>query len=100
MVGCVHTVVGKKKFVFQFEYGQKKEISSPSLMFLSSKGEVDMDEPLSHSPEKEQTEFLTIDRDPDVVEPCKFEKYMYYSVFYCVCYEMDISPYILEEQVP
>ena len=24
VVGCVHTVVGKKKFLVQFEYGQKK----------------------------------------------------------------------------
>ena len=35
-------------------------------MFLSSKEEVDMDEAISHSPEKEQDEFLTIVGDPEV----------------------------------
>ena len=42
---------------------------------------------------------MTIDGDPDVVEPCKFGKDVYVSVFYCVCYEMDISTYMSEEQV-
>ena len=35
-------------------------------MFLSSKEEVEMDEPLSRSPEKEHGEFLTIVGDPEV----------------------------------
>ena len=52
MVGCVHAVVGKKNFLVQLEYGKKKEISSSLIVFLSSKEEVEMDEPLSHSPEK------------------------------------------------
>ena len=52
VVGCVQSVVGKKKFLIQFEDGQKKEISSSSLVFVSSKEEVEMDEPISHLPEK------------------------------------------------
>ena len=35
-------------------------------MFLSLKEEVDMDEAISHSPEKEQGELLTIVGDPEV----------------------------------
>ena len=66
MVGCVHAVVGKKKFLVQFEDGQKKEISSSSLVLLSLKEEVEMDEPLAHSPKNKQGEFLTIDGDPEV----------------------------------
>ena len=50
VVGCVHAVVGKKKFLVQLEYGKKKEISSSLIVFLSSKEEVEMDKPLSHSP--------------------------------------------------
>ena len=69
VVGCVHIVVGKNNFLVQFEDGQKKEISSSSLVFLSSKEEVDMDEPISHLPKKEQGEFLTINRDLEVGEP-------------------------------
>ena len=65
-MGCVHSVVGKKKFLFQFEDGQKKEISSSSLVFSSSKEEVDIDEAISHSPEKEQDEFFAIFGDPEV----------------------------------
>ena len=53
MVGCLHIVAGKKKFLIKFEDGQNKEMSSSSLIFLSFKEEVDMDEPISHLPEKE-----------------------------------------------
>ena len=52
VVECVHIVVGKKKFLVQFEYGQKKDISSSLLVFLSLKEEVEMDDAISHSPEK------------------------------------------------
>ena len=52
VVGCVHSVVEKKKFLVLLEDGQKKEISYSSLVSLSSKEEVDMEEPISHLPEK------------------------------------------------
>ena len=52
VVGCVQSLVGEKKFLVQFEYGQNKEISSYSLVYLSSKEEVVMEEPISHLPEK------------------------------------------------
>ena len=52
VVGCVHGVVGKNKFLIQFEDGQKKEISSSLLVFLSSKETSDTNEPISHLPEK------------------------------------------------
>ena len=37
VVGYVQSVVGKKKFIFKFEDGYKKEMISSSLVFLSSK---------------------------------------------------------------
>ena len=37
VVVCVQAVAGKKNFLIQFEDGQKKEISSSSLLVLSSK---------------------------------------------------------------
>ena len=40
VVGCVQDVTGNKNFLVQFEDGQKKEISSSLLMFLSPKEEV------------------------------------------------------------
>ena len=95
VVGCVQSVVGKKKSLIQFKDGQKKEISSSLLVFLSSKEEVEMDEAISYSPEKEQGELLTIIRDPEVGEPCMFGKSMYLSVFYCLCYVNDICRYII-----
>ena len=52
MVGRVQDVVGKNKFLVQFEYGQKREMSSCSLVFLFSKEEVDMDDPISNIPPK------------------------------------------------
>ena len=52
VVVCVHDLGWKKNFLVQFEDGQKKEISDSLLVFLSSKEEVEMDEPLSHYPGK------------------------------------------------
>ena len=37
VVGCVHSVVCKKKFLLQFEDGKKKEIGSCLLVYLSEK---------------------------------------------------------------
>ena len=52
VVGCVQSVVGKKNFLVKIENGQKKEMSSSSLVFLSQKEEVDMDDPISNLPKK------------------------------------------------
>ena len=89
VVVCVKDVVGKKDFLVQFEYGQNKGIIYSSLVFLSSKENFEMDEPLSHSPKKEQGELLTIVGDTEVGEPCIFGKGIYLSLFYCLFYEMD-----------
>ena len=53
VVGCVQSVVGMNNFLIQFKDGQKKEISSSLLVFSSPKEDVEMDEPISHLPEKE-----------------------------------------------
>ena len=37
VVGCVQSLVMKKKFFVLFEYGQKKEIGSCLLVYLSEK---------------------------------------------------------------
>ena len=50
VVVCVQAVLGKKKFIFKFKDGQKKEIIYSLLVFISLKEEAEMDEPLSHSP--------------------------------------------------
>ena len=75
---------------------QIEEISSSSLVFLSLKEEVEMEEPISHLLQKEQGGFFTINGDHEVGEPCMFGKGMYLSVFYCLCYVTDISTYISE----
>ena len=74
MVGCVHDVVRKKIFLDQFEDRQKKEISYSSLVFLSPKEEVKIDEPLYNPPKKQQDELLTIDGENEFGEPCMFGK--------------------------
>ena len=66
LVGCVQDLEGKKNFLVQFEDGHKRDISAYLLVFLSSKEEVEMGEPLSHSPEKEKGELLTFVGDPEV----------------------------------
>ena len=52
VVGCVQSLVGKKKFLVVFKDGQKKEIGSCLLVYLSEKEEVEMEELISHLPEK------------------------------------------------
>ena len=54
VVGCANSVLEKKKFFVLFKYGHKKEISSSLLVHLISKEEVEMEEPISHLPEKEE----------------------------------------------
>ena len=52
MVGCVRAVVGKKKFIIQFEDGQKEEMNYVSLSYVCPTEEVclDIDEPISGLP--------------------------------------------------
>ena len=59
-----------------------------------------MDEALSHSPKKYKGTFSTTVGNPEVGEPYMFGKGMCLYVFYCLCYEMDISTDMSEEQVP
>ena len=66
---------------------------------FSSKEEFEMDEPLSHSPEKEQGKLLNIFGYPEVGEPCMFGNGIYLYVFYCLCYGMDVSTDMSEDQV-
>ena len=50
-------------------------------------------------PKNKKSEWFTIFGDPEVGEPCTFFKGMYLSVFYCLCYEMDISTDMSEDHV-
>ena len=83
VVGYVQSVLGKNNFLVLFEDGQKKEIGSFSLVYLSEKEEVEMEELITLSPEIEEGEPLTINGDPPDGEPCMFVKGMYLSVFFC-----------------
>ena len=64
VVGCVHHGVGENNFLVPFEYGQKKEIGSCLLVYLSEKEEVEMEESITLSPEIEEGVPLTIIADP------------------------------------
>ena len=91
VVGCVQDMVGKKRFLVQFGDGQRKDTSSSLLVFLISKKEVEMDEPLSNYPEKEQGELLIIDGNHEVGEPCMFGRGMYLYMIYFLCYVEEMS---------
>ena len=54
MLGCVQDVIRKNNFLDKFEEGQKREMSSGSLLYVCSKEEVclDIDEPISGLPPK------------------------------------------------
>ena len=98
VVGCVQRVVGKNKVLVLFEDGQKKEIGSCSLVYLSEKEEIEMEESITLFPDIEEGVPLTINGNPPGGEPCMFVKGMYLSVFF-LCYDTDISTDISEEQV-
>ena len=51
VMGCVQIVVGKNKFLVLFEYGQKKEIGSCLLVYLSEIEEFEMEESITLFPE-------------------------------------------------
>ena len=69
VVGCVHRVAGKNNFLILFEYGQKKDIGSCLLVYLSEKEEAEMEESITLSPEIEEGVPLTINGDPPDGEP-------------------------------
>ena len=86
-------MVGKNKFLFLFEDGQKKEIGSCLLVYLSEKEEVEMEESVTLSPEIEEGVPLTINGDPDG-EPCMFGKgvlCLYFIV--CAMIPIDLQKY-------
>ena len=92
VVGCFQAVMGNKKFLVQFEDGQKREISFFPLLYVCSKEDVciEMDDPISDHNPKKQGDLLTIDRDPVVAEAFVFERGAYFSVFYFLCYVKEI----------
>ena len=53
-----------------------------------------MEDPISNLPEKEQGELLFINGDPDIEEPCMFERGMYSFYFYSLCYVKYINGYV------
>ena len=81
VMGCVQRVGGKNNFLILFEDGQKKEIGSCSLVYLSEKEEIEMEESITLLPKTEECVPLTINGDPPDGEPCMFLKGMYLSIF-------------------
>ena len=52
VLGCLQAMVGNKKFVVRFEYGQKRDMSASSLLYLCDKEEVgqEVDDTISDLP--------------------------------------------------
>ena len=85
VVVCFQALVYNKKFMVTFEDGQKREMSSFSLLYLCQKEEfcLDMEEPISDLTPKEQDKLLTVDEDSSFEEAHMFERHVYFSLFYC-----------------
>ena len=66
--------MGKKTLLVQFDDGNRKEMSSSSLHFLFSKGEVEIYYPKSKLPKKEKGEYFIIDGGTEVQEASMFER--------------------------
>ena len=73
VVGCVHSIVGKKQFLVQFEDGQKRDMGSCLLTSVCSKEEFghEVNEPISNLHKKEG-DLLTIDGNPVGEGGCMF----------------------------
>ena len=96
---CVQSMVGNNKLLVLFEDGKKKEIGYYPPVYLIEKEEVDMEESITLFLEIEEGEPLTINGDPPDGEPCMFVKGMYLYVFYCLCYDTDLTTDYSEEHV-
>ena len=81
VVGCVQSLLEKKKFVFQFEDWQKIE------MIVCEKEEVgkEADKTISDLPKRGQGELLTINWDPICEGNITFGKLINLYIFYCLC---------------
>ena len=95
---CVQAVVGNNKILFKFLGGHKKDISASLLSCLYSKDEVfkkayytiyDLTKIL-------QRRILSIDGNPVCEGDYMFEKGIYLSIFYCLCFIEDISVDMVE----
>ena len=91
-MGCVQAVVGNNSLVFQFEDGQKREMSDYSLSYACDKEEVgrEVDKTISDLPKRRQGDFLTIDLDPVCEGYGTFGKGINLSIFYCLCFIKEI----------
>ena len=89
---CIHAMVGKKKFVVQFEDGQKREMSASSLSYVCEKEEVgeEVDKTIYDLPNRGQGDLLNINGDPVCEVDGTFEKGIYLSIFYCLCFVEEI----------
>ena len=58
-----------------------------------------MEKSITLFPKKEEGVLLTINGDLADGEPCMFVKGMYLSLFFCLCYDTNISTYISEDQM-
>ena len=58
-----------------------------------------MEESITLFPEIEEGVPLTINGDPPDVEPCMFVKGVYFSVFYFLCYDANLTTDYLEDQL-
>ena len=91
VVGCVQSMVGKKKFFFWFKRGNNKEIIYSLLVFLISKEEVDMDGPISHLPKKNKVNcwlFMGILRLDNLA--CLLKLFICICFIVCVVIRIDI----------
>ena len=85
VLGIVQDVAGKKKFVVEFEDGQKKEMSSSSLSCVSQKQDFDeeVDKTTSDIPKIVQGELLNINGGPFCEGDGTLGKVIQLSIYYC-----------------
>ena len=101
VVSCFQDVVGKKKFLVQFEDIQKIYMSASFMSYLCEKEELGQEEyeTISGLPKIVQVGLLIIDGDPVCEGDGMFEKGVHLYIFYCLCFVEDISENIAEKQV-
>ena len=75
VVGYVQDMVGKNNLPFQFEDGQRRQMSDSSLSYVCYKEEFgkQANENISEPLKKEEGELLTTDGDPVDEADCMFE---------------------------
>ena len=85
-------MLGKEKLLFQFKYVHKRDMITSLVPYVCSREDAgqEVDDTIYGLPQIGQGQLSTINGDPVVEVDVIFERGVYFSIFYCLCFLKDI----------